>query len=150
MRSYDGQNFIIIYTSFLFSCAANTRAIDMNAKELMKVLALSNFIELNKIETKFEKDLILSMYEMPAIEENDCFPESHGVCAYDYCLAVSQYDEDPEYNVFKIGRFGQIAAYKWIKEDRPDYAEIELLINKYSSAALEFNKQLVNVPNASG
>ena len=64
---------------------------------------------------------------------------------YDYYVSVSQYDEDPEYNVFKVGRFGQTTSFKWIKEDKPDYAEIELLTNKYSSAALKFNNKLKNV-----
>lgn len=134
----------IVLVTLLFACEANVKADGMTTKELKKVLALSNFIDLNLIETNFEKDLILRVFEMPVTEQNDCFPESHGVCNYDYYLSVSQQDEYPDFNVFKIGRFGQIISYKWIREDKPDYAEIEILTYKYSSAALKYNKKLKN------
>jgi hypothetical protein len=134
----------IALVALLFACEGNIKPDDMTAKELKKVLALSNFIDLNLIKTNVEKDLILRVFEMPVTEQNDCFPESHGVCNYDYYLSVSQYDEYPDFNVFKIGRFGQIISYKWIREDKPDYVEIEILTYKYSSAALKYNKKLKN------
>lgn len=134
----------IVLVALLFACEANIKSDGMTTKELKKVLALSNFIDLNLIKTNFEKDLILRVFEMPVTEQNDCFPESHGVCSYDYYLSVSQHDEYPDFNVFKIGRFGQIISYQWIREDKPDYVEIEILTCKYSSAALKYNKKLKN------
>jgi hypothetical protein len=114
---------------------------------MIKILALSNMIDLSKMDEDIDKDLLLRVYEVPVLEENDCFPESHGVCTYDYYISVSQYDEDPEYNVFKIGTLGQITKFKWKKTDQPDTAKIEILTTKYSLDAQKYNHKLPNIEN---
>jgi hypothetical protein len=142
-----GKILIICLALSFFACSSNADDKGISNKEMKKILALSNMIDLSKMDKDIDKDLLLRVYEVPVFEENDCFPESHGVCTHDYYISASQYDEDPEYNVFKIGTFGQITKFKWRKTDQPDTAEIEIFTTKYSLDAQKYNDKLPKIEN---
>ena len=137
-----GKLISLVSTLLLIASCANAQVHKLNTQEMVKILALSNVIELNKLDSSFEKSLVLRVFEVPVLEDNDCFPESHGVCTYDYYLSVSQIDEYPEYNVFKIGTFGQIVDFHWKETSELDTAEIEIVTTQYSLAAQKYNDKL--------
>lgn len=111
---------------------------------LSKVLALGKLIEANAKTATHEVDLIVRLYEMP-IFENDCFIETHGICQNQYYVAVSTYDEYPETNVFKLNHRGVLVDFHWVEDSQTDYVKLMLVMNKYTTEALENNKNLVNV-----
>jgi hypothetical protein len=142
-----GKNLILCLSLFFLACSSNAENNGITNAEMKKILALSNVVDLNELDKHIEKNLLIKVYEVPVLEENDCFPESHGVCKHDYYVSVSQFDEYPEYNVFKIGTFGQITNFKWKKTDKPDTAEIEILTTQYSLDAQKYNDKLPDIEN---
>ena len=103
--------------------------------------------DLNKIASKVEKKLWIKIYAVPAEAkegEENCFPESHGVCRFDYYLAVSEFDEYPAYNVFNLGQFGEIGGYQWMKSEALDQAKIKVIVKNYPEMATKFNSNLKN------
>jgi hypothetical protein len=142
-----GKYLIPCLALFFVACTTNAEDNGIKNSEFVKILALSKMVELNKLDKDIDKDLLVRVFEVPVLEENDCFPESHGVCTHDYYVSVSQFDEQPEYNVFKIGTFGQIIKFRWKKTDTPDTAEIEILTTQYSLDAQKYNDKLSNAEN---
>jgi len=142
-----GKSFILCVMIFFFAFSADAKENFISNKEIRKILVFSNMVDLNKLDTTIEKKLVIRVFEVPVSEENDCFPESHGVCAYDYYISASQFDEQPEYNVFKIGTFGQITKYIWKKTSKLDTAEIEIFTTRYSLAAQKYNIKLPKIEN---
>ena len=112
--------------------------------DMARVLALSEVMDLNKIKTPFEKNRWVKMYKVPGVGPVDCFPESHGICQYEYYLATSQIDDSPAVNAWNLGRLGEIIDYKWIKTEEVDSAIIIMKVSKYSKQAISYNKKLKN------
>lgn len=114
---------------------------------MVKVLALGEVRDLNKIKTSFEKNRWIKIYQVPSNEPADCFPESHGVCQYEYYLATSQLDDSPAVNAWSLGRLGEVVGYKWIKTEEVDTAIFTMKVSKYSKQAIHYNKKLKNEIN---
>ena len=84
--------------------------------------------------------LLLKLYRIPV--SGSCVPEMHMTCAYDYFLAVSEYDEQPSQSVFHLGTVGEIVHIEWMKEAAPNQAFVGLEIANYPRLALERNPEL--------
>jgi hypothetical protein len=126
----------------LGGCSTNAIKI---APDLKNAIAFGAMTELNDIDPKQEKDLLVRLYQAPVMNQ-DCFVETHGVCQYKYFISVSTFDETPEVNVFKLSNLGEITKVSWLPENILDYVELELTINKYTKEALDNNVTLENRP----
>ncbi len=131
----------------LYSCSANSEPIikKINDPFVVKIMASSEIIELNQLQRKIEKNLIVRVYKLSGSEENSCFPESHGICKYKYYIATSQIDENPIVNAYFIGELGEIIQYRWEKTNQIDTAIIDITVNKYTKNALNYNKSLISI-----
>ncbi len=127
----------LICMVFIFSSCSNLE------KSLEKAIAYGSIQELNNINPKVEKNLLVRLYESPIYSEN-CFKETHGICHYRYFLSVSTFDEYPEVNIYNIKQVGEISEIKWLNKQSSDYAEIKFTFNKYTKAALNNNSSLKN------
>ena len=132
---------------FLYACSANSEPIikKINDPVVVKIMASSVLVELNKLQEKIEKNLIVRVYKLAGSEENNCFPESHGICKYKYYIATSQIDENPIVNAYFLGELGEIIKYSWESTNQIDTAIINIKVNKYTKNALNYNKSLINV-----
>lgn len=106
-------------------------------------MAIGKVIELNDMAPDVDKDLYVRLFQIPVTGE-DCFVETHGICRYEFYLTVSTFDEYPEVNVFKLESKGVLAYVKWLPEERYDFVELELTMDRYTQDALRNNKALVN------
>lgn len=111
--------------------------------DLKDVMAFGSMRELNGIDPKKQKDLLVRLYQIPAAGEN-CLMETHGACRYQYYVSVSTFDEQPETNVFKLSNKGEVTNIAWLTENKLDYVEIELSLNKHTKEALKNNAALEN------
>jgi len=132
---------------FLYVCSANSEPIvkKINEPLAVKIMASSMVVELNNLQENIEKKLIVRFYKLAGSEENNCFPESHGICKYKYYIATSQIDENPIINAYYLGELGEIIKYSWEKTSQIDTAIINIKVNKYTKNALNYNKLLNNV-----
>lgn len=112
--------------------------------ELQNALALGEIKELNQLDTKIDKQLLLRLYRSPLYQE-DCFKETHGVCRYTYFLSVSTYDEYPVTNIYKLKTQGEIISIRWENTTMVDTAKLKLTFNRYTNEALKNNKTLKNI-----
>lgn len=140
----------IIFTYWLFtlySCASysDEQVVKINEPLLVKILALSEVMDLNQLQKDVEKNLLVKVYKLPGSEENDCFPELHGICKYKYYLATSQLDDSPIINAYYLGELGEITAYTWAATNEIDTATINIRASKYTREALDYNRSLKNV-----
>jgi len=89
--------FILLLT---ISCSSSSQVIvkKINDPMLAELLIFSELKDLNKLQSNIEKNLWLKLYKLPNTENNQCFPESHGICSYKYYLATSQLDDSPVIN----------------------------------------------------
>jgi len=124
----------------LMACGTKTTDTVLDLKEAM---AFGSMKELNNINPEQEKDLLVRLYQVPVLGEN-CFMETHGICRYKYYISVSTFDEYPETNIFKLSNRGEVTSVKWLAENKIDYVEIELSLNKYTKEALANNSSLEN------
>lgn len=125
-------------TALLAGCERGAPDIPADLKAAM---AYGTMFELNKSNPDKEADLLVRLYQVSGTDES-CFVETHGVCRYRYYVTVSTFDEQPEINLFKFTREGEVTSVAWKAEDKPDYAEIELSLSPYTRAALRNNKAL--------
>lgn len=109
--------------------------------DLKYVMALGIITELNNINPKQDKDLLVRLYQVPLMDQN-CFIETHGICQYKYYISVSTFDEYPEINVFELSSFGEITNVSWVFENKLDYVELVFTLNKYTKEALNNNPSL--------
>ena len=140
------KSLIFICLFLVISCDSNSqenirRISDSSVVELM---IFGEVLDLNKLQENVEKNLWLKIYKVPNISDNECFPESHGVCDYKYYLATSQLDDSPLINAYYLGVIGEIIEYEWQETQNIDTAIIKVTANKYSKEALAYNKSLQN------
>ena len=112
--------------------------------ELQNALAFGEIKELNQLDTKVDKQLLLRLYRAP-LHQKGCFKETHGVCRYTYFLSVSSYDEYPETNIYKLKNQGEIISIDWENTTTIDTAKLKLTFNRYTNEALKNNKTLKNI-----
>ncbi len=112
--------------------------------ELQNALAFGEIKELNRLDAKVDKQLLLRLYRSPLYQKG-CFKETHGVCRYTYFLSVSTYDEHPVTNIHKLKTQGEIISIRWKKATTVDTAKLKLTFNRYTSEALKNNKTLKNI-----
>jgi len=111
---------------------------------LVKILAFGELTDLNQLQKNIDKEMWVKIYKVPSTKKNDCFPESHGICEYEYYLVTSQFDEKPTINAYSLGTFGEFTDYKWEPAMSADKAVINIKVNEYSNAAVKYNKALKN------
>ena len=111
---------------------------------LTEILVFSEVLDLNTLQKKIEKGLWVKLYKVPDRSENDCFPESHGVCKYKYYIATSQLDDSPIINAYFLGVLGEVVDFSWEITKELDSAVINFTVNKYSKEAILYNKSLKN------
>ena len=109
--------------------------------ELQSALAFGAIEELNKLDPKIEKQLLLRLYRSPLYVEN-CFQETHGICKYTYFLSVSTFDEYPETNIYQLKTKGEITKITWHTENKADSAKLDIIFTKYTSYAIKNNSSL--------
>jgi len=138
---------IFVCLSVLYSCASysDQQAVRIKNPLLANILALSEVTDLNKLQADIEKNLWVKIYKVPGSQDNDCFPESHGVCKYKYYLATSQLDDSPVVNSYYLGELGEITGYTWIPTDEIDTAIIKFTANEYTKEAIGYNSKLKNI-----
>lgn len=129
--------FIIVSFLLLSGCSG------LNS-ELQNAIAFGEIKELNQLDSKVDKQLLLRLYRSP-LHHKGCFVETHGVCRYTYFLSVSTYDEYPETNIYKLKSQGEIVSVSWKKATTIDTANLKLILNSYTNEALKNNKALKNV-----
>ncbi len=108
---------------------------------LYKAMSIGKVITLNELQPEIDKDLSVRLYQVPTMDQ-DCFVETHGICQYEYYVAVSTFDEYPQVNVYKLATKGELAEITWVSDDRVDYVELDVTLNRYTSEALRNNKAL--------
>lgn len=110
----------------IFSCVSNAEEMvkSINDPLLVKILAQSKMTDLNQLQPAVEKPLWLKIYRLSDDGENNCFPESHGICRYRYYLATSQLDDSPVSKAYYLGELGEITRYQWQATDEVDKASI--------------------------
>jgi len=135
---------VIPFMTLILSCSvnANDKVEKIYDPHLVNILMFSEMAELNKLQPNIEKNLWVKIYKVPDKTPNDCFPESHGICKYVYYIAVSQFDENPIVDAYRLGVFGEIVNYKWTQITELDTAVINIEINEYSKEAITYNKKL--------
>jgi len=112
---------------------------------LINFLVFSEMKDLNKTNDEIDKKLWIKLYKVPNKADNNCFPESHGVCSYHYYLATSQLDDSPIINAYSLGTYGEIVSTQWQSANTDEEkAIINFQVNKYSQLALQYNKKLKN------
>ena len=85
----------------LTACSHSVVKYNVDVNELSTAMAYGTIKDLNDIDHKIEKDLLVRLYQVPILGE-ECFVETHGICRNNYYISVSTYDEYPETNVFKL------------------------------------------------
>ena len=148
-ESYPGRrenmkNILLLLFLFLnISCAKQleTKNIDI---PFVDILAVGDKHDLNTISTNFEKNLWIKIYSLPSDKQNNCFPESHGVCQLNYYITSSQLDDSPLNKLYKLNLLGEIIDYKWEYTELIDTVIIIIKVNKYTKEALIYNKALQN------
>jgi hypothetical protein len=111
--------------------------------DLQNALAFGDIKELNEYSVEIDKQLLIRLYSSPIHKEN-CFLETHGTCKYKYFISVSTFDEYPETNIYKLQNEGEITDINWIDTSDIDSAELNLVFNQFSVAALKNNNTLIN------
>ena len=111
--------------------------------DLKNALAFGDIKELNEYSVEIDKQLLIRLYSSPIHKEN-CFLETHGTCKYKYFISVSTFDEYPETNIYKLQNEGEITDINWIDTSDIDSAELNLVFNQFSVAALKNNNTLIN------
>ena len=112
--------------------------------ELQNALAFGEIKELNQLDPKADKQLLLRLYRSPLHQEG-CFKETHGICQYTYFISVSTFDEYPETKIYKLKTRGEIIKISWQETTRLDTARLKLTFNHYTREALKNNKSLENI-----
>jgi len=128
----------LVFGFLLLSACSNLNG------ELQNALAFGEIKELNRLDTKVDKQLLLRLYRSPLYLKN-CFKETHAVCRYTYFLSVSTYDEYPETNIYMLKTQGEIIKISWINTTTVDTAKLKLTFNSYTREALKNNKSLKNI-----
>lgn len=139
--------FTLLALLAICSCATNAeeRVEIINDPLLVSIMALSEVTDLNTLQNNIEKNLWVRVYRLPGSQENNCFPESHGICRYKYYISTSQLDDSPDINAYFIGELGEVDEYTWLSTAEVDTAIINIAVNKYTAEALSYNKSLQNI-----
>ena len=140
------RKLIYIILLLVISCTSNSQVLinKINNHEIAELLVFGELQDLNMLQLKKKKKLWIKIYKTPNTEDNKCFPESHGICSYKYYIATSQLDDSPIINAYYIGVLGEIIDFKWVYVETIDKAVINIITNKYSKEALNYNKSLEN------
>jgi len=137
--------FLLLSFASLFVCSiAYAEQVESKKFNYKQVMALGKVIELNKKSQKNAADLKVRLFELVS-HKLKCFIETHGICQYEYYVAVSTFDEYPETNVFKLKHKGVLIQAVWLKSSKVDNVKLELIMDKYTQAAQKNNKKLINV-----
>ena len=110
---------------------------------IVKILNNAEVTDLNKLDKNNSASLALKLYRIPV--SGDCVAETHTTCAYDYYLAVSEFDEQPLQSVFHLGAVGGINKINWHKKDEVDQATLSIRVSNYPIAVFKQNPELETV-----
>ena len=133
-------NVLLTLTILLTACSNHA---DKMVKNLHNAMAYGTIKELNELTSDKNQDLLVRLYQTPQ-PGSDCFIETHGVCKYKYFISASTFDEYPDANVYELKNTGEIISIEWIEENKHDYSELKLKIQKYTQQALNNNPALKN------
>ena len=133
---------------FILFCIMITSGCVSLDNDLQNALAFGDIRELNKYSPEVDKQLLIRLYSSPIhsshTHKENCFIETHGVCKYSYFISVSTFDEYPETNIYKLQTEGEITDISWVHSSDIDSAELNLIFNQFSVAALKSNNSLIN------
>jgi hypothetical protein len=104
-----------------------------DSKLLAKILTQSKIMFINELNKKIEKRHIVRIFKLPYLDDNQT--ETELISGYDVYIGVCEFDEDPEFNVFHIGRLGEIKQIIWAKsffDGKRDVSTIILKTTEYS------------------
>jgi len=140
------KKFIFSFLLLTISCSTQSQVTvkKIDDREIVQLLIFSEQQDLNKLQLAFEKNLWLKLYKLPNTADNKCFPESHGICNYNYYIATSQLDDSPIINAYNVGVLGEIVEIKWVNTKDIEKAILNIKTNKFSKEALKYNKLLKN------
>lgn len=133
---------IIMKLLLLFFTIVVSGCVSLN-NDLQNAIAFGDIHELNSYSPNIDKSLLVRLYSSPEFKEN-CFVETHGVCKYNYFLSVSTFDEHPETNIYRLKTEGEFVSVNWKKSEDIDTAELDLVLNQYSTMAIKNNTSLNN------
>lgn len=122
------------------------KAQKINDKVLVRLLNSGQCEDLNQLDKNIEKSVHLRLCAVG--NSGDCVRETEGTCSYDYFLAVSEYDEEPEQAVFALGTLGEISEIHWRATTAPDTAVIDLTALRFPAEAIKMNKKLAQSKSA--
>ena len=128
---------------FILFCIMITSGCASLDNDLQNALAFGDIKELNEYSSEIDKQLLIRLYSSP-IHKKSCFIETNGTCKYSYFISVSTFDEYPETNIYKLQTEGEITDISWIHTSDIDSAELNLIFNQFSVAALKNNNALIN------
>lgn len=128
---------------FILFCIMITSGCASLDGNLQNALAFGDIKELNDYSSEIDKQLLIRLYSSP-VEKEDCFIETHGTCKYRYFITVSTFDEYPETNIYQLQTEGEITDISWVDTSDIDSAELNLVFNQFSVAALKNNNALIN------
>lgn len=130
----------------LISCSTHSeeKVEKLDNPLLVKIMAFGEMTDLNQLQESVDKKLWVKVFKVPSTKQNNCFPESHGVCEYEYYLLTSQFDESPIINAYSLGTYGELTDYEWEPVVSRDKAVINIKVSKYSMTALKYNSALKN------
>lgn len=128
---------------FILFCIMITSGCASLDDNLQNALAFGDIKELNDYSSEIDKQLLIRLYSSP-VEKENCFIETHGTCKYRYFITVSTFDEYPETNIYQLQTEGEITDISWVDTSDIDSAELNLVFNQFSVAALKNNNALIN------
>jgi len=84
--------------------------------------------------------LVIRLYAFSV--SGNCIPETHQVCAHQYVLVTSSFDEAPLIHAYDLGVVGEIIKVSFAGKETDKVWDLELEIQNYATSALKSNKRL--------
>lgn len=107
---------------------------------VINILNNSEVVNINKNKISDSYNLVLKLYKIPI--SGDCVAETHAICAYDYYLAVSEYDEQPRQTVYHLGVVGEISKIDWRESTNEDEETLQIRITNYPVTVIKQSPKL--------
>ena len=115
----------------------------VTSSELIRVLNNTRaIVELVELPAGERQGVLARLYSVPV--PGECVPGTHATCAFDYYLAVSEYDEQPRQAVFHLGVAGEITDLAWVSPPSPEAnaATLGFKVASYPASAVSANPNL--------
>jgi hypothetical protein len=114
-----------------------------DSKLLAKILTQSEIMLINELNQKIEKRHIVRIFKLPYLDGDRT--ETELISGYDIYVGVCEFDEEPEFNVFHIGKIGEIKQIIWDKsffDGKKDVSHIIVKTTEYSNLYYRYHPKL--------